>query len=153
MKLTISLFLIFSVLFHSQETKAQSAQNKKVQNMFKDVMKKKGYRIVDEGGIANRTKTNVLNTDRRTYYKGASYVFYGLVENCSSCSVSIKFAQPGQIPANLPDEKVEIVRGPETKLTVISTKTGFKSTGEGYFILFNNSNTKRYVYGMLFEKK
>ena len=121
--------------------------------MYKEEMGEEGYRLVDEGGIANGTKTNVLGTDRRTYYKGASYIFYGFVENCSSCSVSIKFAQPGQIPAYLPDKKVETINDPKTKLTVVAYRTSFNNTGEGYFILFNNSDTKRYLYGMLFEKK
>ena len=157
MKSISSLFLLCFVLLVSQETSAQIQPSKGSislivkKALWKKDMKKQGFRILDEGGLY-LNKGEILNTDYRTYYKGKKYKFIGIADDCSSCSLSVKFGQQGEIPENLPERKSFITRYPKGKVTVITNGASVQNNMKGYFLLFNNSGPRRYTYGMLFVK-
>ena len=150
MKRLRNTLLICGLMLITQGLFAQSETNIEFQEMYSEIMFEEGYRLIDEGGISG-TYQELLGTDLTYIVQGKSYSFIGIIDDCATCPVAIKFGEPGEIPGNIPDSDATVDRYPDYEnVTVIIHKTVFENSGDGYFILENKSFIERYMYGMLF---
>lgn len=152
MKNFSQVLLVALALMLFSNVSAQSSYNKEAQKKWKEVLSQDGYRLIDEWGEYVGTTNNALPTELRYYSTSKTYAFVGIVDDCSSCPISLKVAYPGEVPAEVPNVEAQIKRDPSSKVAILFYKNKFPQYGQAYYLLNNNSNSSKYMYLMLFEK-
>lgn len=147
----IATLLFFITLLLNLDASAQSTNLTTQSWKMTSVLYEEGWSLLDEGNYTiNNDRTLILN--ERVYRQDKKYILVALVDDCTSCPISVRFGVKGQTPNKLKDRKANLKRFPSKELSTINFKTSPEKDTKGYLMVFSTSMIKRYAYAMLFVK-